>query len=291
MIKFEGGKYVGYVNGRAIVRSTSEYYVKRKVQEMTDVGAVTPSIQSEFGINQRFGFVEQMVTMIADGTMPSVVITGDGGLGKTYTVLKSLEQSGLKNITDLAEFEVGTKLNRSKSYRIIKGFSTAKGLYRALYECNGMTIVFDDCDAVLKDDVAKNLIKGALDSYSKRYISWMADMRDEDLPRSFEFTGRIIFISNMTLERIDQAIRTRCMCVDLSMSEQQKLERMEVIAGSDEFLPEVSKTVKAKSLEFLKQHVGKIPNMSLRSLIQVTKICNRGGKWEDLAKYVLSQGA
>lgn len=291
MIKFENGKFVGYVNGKAVVRSTSEYYVKRKVAEM-DTGLVSyKAPDSEFGINQRFGFLEQMVSMVADGTMPSCVITGEGGLGKSYTVLKSLETAGLKNITDLAEFQVGQRINLSKSYRVVKGFSTAKGLYRTLFECNGMTIVFDDCDSILKDDVARNLLKGALDSFSKRYISWMADMRDDDLPKTFEFTGRVIFVSNMPLEKIDQAIRTRCMVVDLSMSEAQKVERMEVIAKSDEFLPEVSNDAKALALGFLKSQIGQIPNLSLRSLIQVSKIAARGGDWRDFAKYVLTQGA
>ena len=291
MIKFENGKYVGYVNGKAIVRSTSEYYVKRKVAEMGSVSPAYKAPESDFGINQRFGFLEQMVSMVADGTMPSCVITGEGGLGKSYTVVKSLETAGLKNITDLADFQIGTRINLSKSYRVVKGFSTAKGLYRTLFECNGMTIVFDDCDSILKDDVARNLLKGALDSFSKRYISWMADMRDDDLPKTFEFTGRVIFVSNMPLEKIDQAIRTRCMVVDLSMSEAQKVERMEVIARSEEFLPEVSNDAKALALGFLKSQIGQIPNLSLRSLIQVSKIAQRGGEWRDFAKYVLTQGA
>jgi hypothetical protein len=291
MIKFENGKFVGYVNGKAVVRSTSEYYVKRKIAEMDFVSVAYKAPVSEFGINQRFGFLEQMVTMIADGTMPSCVITGEGGLGKSYTVMTSLDTAGLKNITDLTALAVGTKINTSKAYRVVKGFSTAKGLYRTLFESNGMTIVFDDCDSILKDDVARNLLKGALDSYSKRYISWMADMRDDDLPKSFEFTGRVIFVSNMPLDKIDQAIRTRCMVVDLSMSEAQKVERMEVIAQSEDFLPEVSDVAKTAALVFLKSYIGQIPNLSLRSLIQVAKIANRGGQWQDLAKYVLTQGA
>lgn len=292
MIKFENGKYVGYVNGRPVVKTSSKYYCERKVAEMVEMTVTAPApVVSEYDINERFGFVEQMVTMIADGTMPSAIITGEGGLGKSYTVLQSLEKAGLKNITDLAAFEIGTKLNLSKSYRVIKGYSTAKGLYRTLFESNGMTVVFDDCDQVLKDEVAKNLLKGALDSFSRRYISWMADMRDEDLPKSFEFTGRVIFISNMQLERIDQAIRTRCMVVDLSMTEEQKVQRMDVIAKSDAFLPEVSTKAKEDALVFLKNNIGRVPNLSLRSLIQVAKIANRGGDWQGFARYVLSQGS
>ena len=291
-IKFSEGKFHGLVNGKVVVKSTSRYYVQRQLdgQKLAFKEAPAP-VESEFGINQRFSFVEQMVDMIVQKTLPSAVITGEGGLGKSYTVLKSLEKNGFKNLTDLSNFEVGAKVDRSKSYTVVKGYSTAKGLYRTLFENNGMVIVFDDCDSILKDDVAKNLLKGALDSYSKRYISWNADMRDDDLPRSFEFTGSIVFVSNMALEKIDQAIRTRSLVVDLSMTEGQKLERMEVIANSDEFLPEISPVSKSLALEFLKSNVNKIPNMSLRSLIAVTKIANTGNpQWKDLAKYVLTQG-
>jgi hypothetical protein len=290
-IKFIDGKFVGFVNGKSVVKSSSKYYVKRQLEGQALAFKETPVVVSEFGINQRFSFVEQMVDMIVNKTLPSAVITGEGGLGKSYTVLKSLEKNGFKNLTDLSNFEVGAKVNKAKSYTVVKGYSTAKGLYRTLFENNGMVIVFDDCDSILKDDVAKNLLKGALDSYSKRYISWNADMRDEDLPRSFEFTGSIVFVSNMNLEKIDQAIRTRSLVVDLSMTEAQKLERMEVIANTEEFLPEISPVSKSLALEFLKSNVNKIPNMSLRSLIAVTKIANTGNpQWKDLAKYVLTQG-
>jgi len=291
-IKFSEGKFHGLVNGKVVVKSTSRYYVQRQLdgQKLAFRDAPAPEV-SEFGINQRFSFVEQMVDMIVQKTLPSAVITGEGGLGKSYTVLKSLEKNGFTNLTDLANFAIGSKVNKAKSYTVVKGYSTAKGLYRTLFENNGMVIVFDDCDSILKDDVAKNLLKGALDSYSKRYISWNADMRDDDLPRSFEFTGSIVFVSNMALDKIDQAIRTRSLVVDLSMTEAQKLERMEVIATSEEFLPEVNAIAKGLALDFLKSNLGKIPNMSLRSLIAVTKIANTGNpQWKDLAKYVLTQG-
>jgi len=291
-IKFSEGKFHGLVNGKVVVKSTSRYYVQRQLdgQKLAFKEAPAP-VESEFGINQRFSFVEQMVDMIVQKTLPSAVITGEGGLGKSYTVLKSLEKNGFTNLTDLANFAIGAKVNKAKSYTVVKGYSTAKGLYRTLFENNGMVIVFDDCDSILKDDVAKNLLKGALDSYSKRYISWNADMRDDDLPRSFEFTGSIVFVSNMALDKIDQAIRTRSLVVDLSMTEAQKLERMEVIATSDEFLPEVNAIAKGLALDFLKSNLGRIPNMSLRSLIAVTKIANTGNpQWKDLAKYVLTQG-
>ncbi|NDB82505.1 MAG: hypothetical protein EB127_07165 [Alphaproteobacteria bacterium] len=234
-IKFNESKnrWEGLVNGRIKSHSTHLDYVQNK---MTALGYRVSAEQTlkqdvkqsdEFGITKRFEFVKQMVTMVAKKTVASAIITGQGGLGKTHSVLKALKDCGLTDVTDLASFEVGARIQGSRSYRVIKGFSTAKGLYRSLFEGNGMTLVFDDCDSVLKDPVALNLLKGALDSYGERYISWNADIKDEDLPRSFKFTGSIVFISNKDMDSLDQAVRSRALCVDLSMTEEQKIERMD----------------------------------------------------------------
>jgi len=245
----------------------------------------------EFGITKRFEFVKQMVSMVAKKTVASAIITGQGGLGKTHSVIRALKDCGLQDVTDLASFEVGTRLQGSKSFRIIKGFSTAKGLYRSLFEGNGMTLVFDDTDNILKDPVALNLLKGALDSYGERYINWNADIKDEDLPRSFKFTGSIVFISNMDQDRLDQAVRSRSLCVDLSMTEDQKLERMETIIKDDDFLPDYSMSYKLDALVFLKEISKSVHNLTLRSLISVVKIRAEGGDWKHLAKYILTAGA
>tara|TARA_R110002073_G_scaffold49088_2_gene131461 strand:- start:71 stop:541 length:471 start_codon:yes stop_codon:yes gene_type:complete len=155
-----------------------------------------------------------------------------------------------------------------------------------------MTLVFDDCDSVLKDPVALNLLKSALDSFSKRYISWNAETRgDSDLPQSFEFKGQIVFITNVDLAKLDQAVKTRSMCIDLAMSQDDKLERMENIVESDKFLPDVRRDVKDNALTFLKSKAAVVQDLNLRSLIQITNIANSGDKdWKDLAKYVISQG-
>jgi hypothetical protein len=116
-------------------------------------------------------------------------------------------------------------------------------------------------------------------------------MRDDDLPRSFEFTGSIVFVSNMPMERVDQAIKTRSLCVDLSMSEEQKVERMEVLIADVEFLPEYSKQFKLDAIGFLREHMNSVRNLSLRTLIAATKIRAEGGDWKALAKYVITQGA
>ena len=211
--------------------------------------------------------------------------------GKTYTVNKTLVASGLKDLSDAGALEIGSVVNRANSFTSIKGYSTPKGLYRTLYENKDSVVVFDDCDSILKDPVALNLLKSALDSYGKRIISWNAEAgfgRDDELPRSFEFKGRVIFISNLSQDKIDQAIRSRSMMVDLSMTEDQKIERMEVISSSDEFLPEFSAEQKKDALDLIRSLKEDAKEISLRTLISVTKIRASGNKnWKGMATYIL----
>ena len=289
-VTFVNGKYQAIINGKTVKRTSRAHmdYVLRKAGlASTTVEAAAPT-ESRFTINERFGFVSDMVTMLCNGAQASVVVTGPGGLGKSYTVTKTLEANGFTDISVLDDsFEVGAKIAKNK-FIVIKGYSTPKGLYRLLYENRDGVIVFDDCDSVLKDPVSLNLLKGALDSYSRRIISWRADIKDEDLPTTFEFKGRVVFISNLGSSQIDQAIITRSMAVDLSMTTKQKVERMAHIMNSGEFMPEAEMTHKRDALALIDHLKDKVKELSLRTLIQVTKIrANAGKNWQNLAEYTI----
>ena len=287
-VKFVGGKYVAVINGKTVKRTKKEHmdYVVRKAQESTSDAVVAQ--ESRFSINERFGFVSDMVTMLANGAQASVVVTGPGGLGKSFTVNQTLTSNGFKDVSTLEDFAVGAVIKTNKAFRVIKGYSTPKGLYRTLYENRDGVIVFDDCDSVLKDPVSLNLLKGALDSYSRRIISWRADIKDEDLPTTFEFKGRIVFISNLASTQIDQAIITRSMAVDLSMTRKQKIERMRHLLDSGEFMPEFDKATKTDAMSLIDKLQDKVKELSLRTLIQVTKIRkSAGSNWSNLAEYTI----
>jgi len=238
--------------------------------------------QEQWDINTRFNFVTQLVTMIAEGRAVSAVITGPGGLGKTHTVRTALQRAGLSDASSI-ESDGGTN-----SYRVIKGYSTAKGLYRELFYNKDNVIVFDDCDSIQKDPIAVNLLKGALDSYDRRIISWNAEMKDDELPRSFQFNGRVVFISNLKRENLDMALRTRSYCVDLAMTSAQKLQRMEVLVSDDEFMPNMQMQYKKEAMELIRQVGPRNRELSLRTLQAVTRIRAAGGNWKQLGEYVLT---
>lgn len=224
-----------------------------------------------FTINQKFEFLKDLTSMVVCDVSPSLVLTGEGGLGKTYSVLSTVGESVLEK-TEWIQ---------------IKGFSTARGLYNCLYDNNGKLIIFDDCDSILEDKVALNILKSALDSYETRTITWQSKMaKSDEYPSKFNFTGRIIFISNKNRDSIDGAILSRSLCVDLTMTREEKIERMEYIL--EDILPSYPKNVKSDALQFLRNHPG--DTISIRSLISVSKIrMTFENGWQDMARYMISQ--
>lgn len=225
---------------------------------------------SSFTINQKFEFLGNLTQMVINGATPSLIIVGEGGLGKSFSVTQTIKEN------DLFNYE----------YVFFKGYSTARGLYNTLFDNNGKLIIFDDCDSVLDDKVAVNILKSALDSYDKRTISWMTKMnKSDEYPQQFDFTGRIIFISNKSKEKIDEAILTRSLTVDLTMTPDDKVARMESILES--ILPEYSLHVKQDALEFLKSVKDEV-SLNMRMLIMVAKMrLMYPDTWKNLANYMV----
>ena len=224
----------------------------------------------DFNINQRFVFLNDLTTMVVNDITPSLLVLGQAGLGKTHSVTKTIEENGLSE----------------KDYIFFKGYSTARGLYNTLFDNNGKLIVFDDCDSVLEDKVAINILKSALDSYDRRTISWMAKMtKGDEYPNQFDFTGRIIFISNKSKDKIDGAVLSRSLSVDLSMTPDDKVERMSAILPG--ILPGYDMAVKEDALGFLKSVKDEV-NLNMRMLIMVSKMrLTYPDSWKDLAGYMV----
>jgi len=225
---------------------------------------------STFTINQRFEFLGNLTQMVIGGITPSLIVTGEGGLGKTHSITQSIKN------TDMGESD----------YVFFKGYSTARGLYNTLFDNNGKLIIFDDCDSVLEDKVALNILKSALDSYETRTISWMAKMnKNDEYPQQFNFTGRIIFISNKSKEDMNEAILSRSLTVDLTMTPTDKIERMSAILAS--ILPEYTLEAKKEALDFLKTVKDEV-SLNMRMLIMVTKMrATYPSNWRDMAKYMV----
>lgn len=239
---------------------------------------------SRFDINTRFEFIEELSDMTIDGEANSLVITGSGGLGKSYTVLDRLR---LKKRVNEDDVEFGKPYH----YTVIKGFSTPKALYRILYLNREKLVIFDDCDSVLDDPIAVNLLKAALDSYETRWVHWMSEkgfgsQDDDDLPVRFEFKGQIIFISNRRLRQVDQAILSRCLYVDVSMTTDEKLARIGALMPK--MCKEMSKDHKQECLDLLVEKRADIKDLNIRTFLKVADLRKRSKRWREVAEYVIT---
>lgn len=263
-------------DGRKLYRKVFEI-----VRSGTAAKPVTEKPKSRFTIGQRFSFIETLVDMVVSGSSKSVIITGSGGLGKTYTVMERLKKAGLGDVDD-EDVEDG-------DYQIIKGFTTPKSLYRLLYNNRDRIVIFDDCDSVWDNVVAVSLLKAALDSYETRRISWMTEIRndDDDLPQSFLFTGKVIFVSNLQLNQLDQAVLSRCLYVDVSMTAAEKIERIRAI--SPNIRKDLGRPMHDDALALLEKFKDQIGDLNIRTYLQVLDI-RAGDKtdWKDIAEYVVT---
>jgi hypothetical protein len=128
------------------------------------------------------------------------------------------------------------------------GSASAAGLYSLLFRYKDKIIFFDDSDDALGDQEARNLLKAATDTKKIRKLVWNKmgknvadpdDMTDEEIldagliPRYFEFTGKVIFISNLPLNKLDPdgALRTRAFIINIDPTEAEIYDFMDKIVG------------------------------------------------------------
>ena len=242
-------------------------------KRVTDGKMSFAAFQSGRSAEDMFAGMTGMAAMVAKKISPSLVITGMPGLGKTFQVIAMLEEMGMREGWD---------------YVHVKGRASAAGMFITLYENRDKLVIFDDCDSVFRDVDAVNVLKGALDSYDRRVISWISakplkDGDGDEMPRSFTFTGQVIFISNMDISRIDPAIRSRSFVTDISLTNAQMIQRMRALLKDIE--PKALMSHKTEALDALiaayETYAG--VELNFRSLIKSIRIRQAGfGNWKQM---------
>tara|TARA_B100000809_G_C15053452_1_gene499772 strand:- start:236 stop:1108 length:873 start_codon:yes stop_codon:yes gene_type:complete len=241
-------------------------------------------------MRERFSILDDMTQAAIDGVIVGMVVTGPPGVGKSYGVEKVLEESSLFDKI------AGNKLR----YEVVKGASSAIGLYKVLYmnANKNNVLVLDDCDTVLHDETSLNLLKAALDSSKKRTLNWNTDsalLRREGIPDKFEFEGSVVFITNLKFDKVRgklkdhlEAILSRCHYLDLTMdTTREKLLRCKQIVADgmlDEYgfsQPEVTEI-----LGFLNDNKDRMRELSLRMVTKLADLKKSFGdeKWKRTAE-------
>lgn len=239
-------------------------------EELTD-----EEIESD--INSRFASLDLMTYGIIKGDFRALIVSGNPGTGKTYT---------LENILQ-------TAADKSQIiFTTIKGFVRATGLYRLMYEHRfaECVLMFDDADSIFQDEVALNLLKAALDTTKKREISWRSekvfeDEDGEDIPRTFQFDGAVIFVSNIDFQRAVaqqnkisphlEALMSRSYYLDLNMrSIRELIIRIKSVVHQSDILQQIG--IKKKDnqiiLDYIEENQNRLREVSLRTVIKLGNI-------------------
>ena len=226
-------------------------------------------------MRERFQILDDMTQASIDGVVRGMVVTGPPGVGKSFGVEQVLEKNSLFDVL----------ANNKLRFEVIKGASSAIGLYKVLYNNadKNSVLVLDDCDTVLYDETSLNLLKAALDSCKKRKLCWNTDsalLRREGIPDSFEFNGSVIFITNLKFDNVRgkikdhlAAIMSRCHYLDLTMdTTREKVLRCKQIVA-DGMLNEYDFT-KAEEEDVMDFMIGNKEKMREISLRMVTKLAD-----------------
>lgn len=270
-----------------------EYTVSAGKTESYEVKGAEDQDIDRMNYEEQLDSLKTGMKLLMSNATNAMFVGGRGGTGKTQTVEDMLHAAGKRD---------------GEGYFKITGSATPTGIYRILFQHRREIILFDDSDSALNDQEGRNLFKAASDTKKVRKISWMKggknfvdpseyDEDDEDsdiLPRHFEFTGKIIFISNLTLDKLDPdgALRTRGYVLNVDPTNEEIYDFMYKIV--DKIPLEVDYTLDSKArrevVEVLRSRKIAEKKANLRSLVRALNtragIELQGGSTDEWTKFV-----
>lgn len=241
-------------------------------------------------IQHTFNMLEEVASAAQAGIVRGLVVSGPPGIGKSFGVENVLRKSD--TIAALSDGE--------PDYTIIKGAASAIGLYQILYNYNkpNNTVLFDDCDSILFDEVSLNLLKAALDSGKKRRLCWNTEsrvLRDAGIPNSFNFEGSVIFLTNLNFEKTKaskiadhlKAIMSRCHYLDLEIGNQRDLLLRVKQVVRDGMLDcyNFTDAEKAEVVNYFFDNADYLREISLRMCTKIADLAKmKPGSWQEFAE-------
>ena len=270
-VRVDSIRDIEYVNGDTV--STT-----KTAQPQKSAPVVETDDEAMNRIRERFDILHEMTKATVSGDIRAMIVSGPPGVGKSHGVETEIEKACLFD-------KLAGKRLRAE---VVKGSATPIGLYQTLYKYSdtNCVVVFDDCDSILLDDVALNLLKGALDSGKKRTISWLSEssaLRREGIPDRFEFKGSVIFITNLKFDQMKSqklrdhldALQSRCHYLDLTLDTMRdKLLRIKQIAKDGVLFQdyEFDECVQDDIINFMVDNQSRLREVSLRMALKIADL-------------------
>jgi len=290
-VRVDSIRDIEYVNGDTV--STT-----KTAQPQKSAPVVETDDEAMNRIRERFDILHEMTKATVSGDIRAMIVSGPPGVGKSHGVETEIEKACLFD-------KLAGKRLRAE---VVKGSATPIGLYQTLYKYSdtNCVVVFDDCDSILLDDVALNLLKGALDSGKKRTISWLSEssaLRREGIPDRFEFKGSVIFITNLKFDQMKSqklrdhldALQSRCHYLDLTLDTMRdKLLRIKQIAKDGVLFQdyEFDECVQDDIINFMVDNQTRLREVSLRMALKIADLRKMSVlNWKRLAETTCMRSA
>ena len=266
-----------------------EYKANRKLLPSYDVESFESDIEIWNKLDKRFRVLDTLTNHVINGSARSLIVYGPAGLGKSYTVEAALESWG-------------------GNYEIIKGGATKIGLLRTLYKYRSRdsVVVFDDCDSILLDLECISLLKAACDTTERRRISYMTNDKitaDDELgtiPGTWEFEGRIIFITNTDFANAPPKLAPHCEAmisrshyIDLQMkSSRDYIIRIKQVVAAGLFTSlGLTKEMIVDVMKYIDDNERVLRELSLRMAIKLGALRkDSADDWKEIADVTCKKG-
>lgn len=213
---------------------------------------------------------------------------GTGGVGKTYEVTRLLKKK------EYRKYNAEIQPNQDQyDYKVIKGRISPVQVYAEMYRHRDKLLVFDDCDSFLILPEVQGFLKTGLDTGEDTTISNLTgrkvyniegDKDSGEIPDEFSFKGRVIVVTNLTAKDIDQAVKSRALISNLTMTVDETIQKLSTIKNDIEILSadkstivEVSQEARDFAFEILKENKDKLgSDINTRTYYNAVILAERG---------------
>lgn len=318
-IRVHGGDTPGYPDTEFPIRIPDEHSIELVEKPQYEKSGPKSDDKIKEHISSVFSFANLLVEGAAAGKVRSVIISGGAGVGKSYTVENTLRECSIydrlawdedgdddEDVRRTGRDENGRKVFQPK-YTILKGATSAVILYATLhrYSAAGEVLVLDDSDSVFLDVDSLNILKAALDTGKKRFLTYSKDshvLKERGVPQKFEYKGSIIFISNVDFEHHCEsrpnsnltphlkALMSRCHYLDVGLHDaRERLIQVQLVQETSKFLSQhgCSDHEAEEVIDFMSDNVDKLREVSLRSAISIAeKRSLSPNKWRDMTRFM-----
>lgn len=250
-------------------------------------------------VQDTFDGIYAQVTNFVQNSLSAInglIISGDAGTGKTYTVKRALRDT-----------------NHQKNVEYIKGGKiTAASLYVKLYLNRGKhrIVILDDCDIIHHAEKRQiiPMLLGAAELGQNREVSWETArknplMEEHDVPHQFTFEGSIIWITNDRKDDIGKSIKqwrnaifSRFNFAECNFTDEQKfmytmhlVENLDMLGiNCQEFAGGYPVEIVTQAADYMSENYRSLVEVTPRQAIKIADIMHHNTD-EGLRKIMLQQ--